>query len=107
VYLLPAQTTNGVYPLGADVRYTFTSDGNTLVEKHPMHKAVLEFNTEDKSDSGRKIEASFHTHVLSNRPEDSDVFYVLTRKPSIAEYVGTMDKKIWVINQEGTIVLGK
>ena len=107
VYLLPAQTTNGVYPLGADVRYTFTSDGNALVERHPMHKAVLEFNTDDKSDSGRKLEAGFHTHVLSNRPEESDVFYVLTRKPSIAEYVGTMDKKIWVINQDGTIATGK
>jgi len=107
VYLLPAQTTNGVYPLGADVRYTFTSDGNTLLERRPMHKTVLEFNTEDKSDSGRKPEAGFHTHVLSNRPEDSDVFYVLTRKPSIAEYVGTMDKKIWVINQDGTIAIGK
>lgn len=85
VYLLPTQTTNGVYPLGADGRYTLSSDGNTLVEKHPMHKAVLEFNPEDKSDSGRKLEAGFHTHVLSNRPADSAVFYVLTRRPSIAE----------------------
>ena len=107
VYLLPAQTTDGVYPLGADVRYTFTADGNALLEKHPMHKSVLEFDPKDKSGAGRKIEASWHTHVLSNRPEDSDVFYVLTRKPSIPEYVGTMDKKIWVINKDGTIVVGK
>lgn len=107
VYLLPAQTTDGIYPLGADVRYTFTADGNALLEKHAMHKSVLEFDPKDRSGSGRKIEASWHTHVLSNRPEDSDVFYVLTRKPLIPEYVGTMDKKIWVINTDGTIVLGK
>lgn len=107
VYLLPAQTTNGIYPLGGDVRYMFSADGNTLVDKHPMHKTVLEFDYRNKPSEGKKLEASFHTHVLSDRPEDSDVFYVLARKPSIPEYVGTMDKKIWVINTDGTIVLGK
>ena len=107
VYLLPAQTTDGIYPLGADVRYTFTSDGNTMVEKRQMHKTVLEFDFRDSSAQGKKLEASWHTHVLSNVPEDSDVFYVLARKPSIPEYVGTMDKKVWVINTDGTILLGK
>jgi hypothetical protein len=107
VYFLPAQTKDGVYPLGGDVRYTFASDGNTLLEKHLMHKTVLEFDSNAKPDGIKKIEASWHTHVLSNRPEDSDVFYVLARKPAIPEYVGTMDKKIWVIHTDGTIVLGK
>jgi hypothetical protein len=107
VYLLPAQTKDGVYPLGGDVRYTFTSDGNTLMEKHPMHKTILEFDMNAKPGGIKKIEASWHTHVLSNRPEDSDVFYVLTRKPAITEYVGTLDKKIWVIQTDGTILLGK
>ena len=85
VYLLPAQTTDGIYPLGADVRYTFTADGNTLLEKHPMHKSFLEFDPTDKSGGGRKIQSSWHTHVLSDRPEDSAVFFVLSRKPSIPE----------------------
>lgn len=107
VYLLPAQTQDGIYPLGADVRYTFSADGKTLLEKHPMHKTVLEFNENSKPKDVKKIEASWHTHVLSNRPEDSDVFYVLTRRPAIAEYVATMDKKIWIIQTDGTIVLGK
>jgi hypothetical protein len=107
VYLLPAQTTTGVYPLGADVRYTFTADGNSILEKHPMHKTVLEFDSREKSTDSKKLEAGLHTHVLSNRPEDSDVFYVLSQRPSIPEYVGTMDKKIWVINTDGTILLGK
>lgn len=107
VYLLPAQTTNGIYPLGGDVRYTFSSDGNTLLEKHPMHKTILESNFNDQSGQKVKPEASWHTHVLSNVPEDSDVFYVLTRKPSMPEYVGTLDKKIWVIHTDGSIALGK
>jgi hypothetical protein len=107
VYLLPVQAKDGVYPLGGDVRYAFTADGDKLVEKHPMHKTVLEFDFNDKSSGIKKVEAGVHTHVLSNVPEDSDVFYVLTRKPSIPEYVGTLDKKIWVIHTDGTIALGK
>ena len=39
-------------------------------------------------------------------PEDSDVFYVLTRRSSIPEY-GTTERRIWVINTDGTIVHGK
>lgn len=107
VYLLPAQTQNGIYPLGGDVRYTFSSDGDTVLEKHPMHKTVLEIDFTDKSAQKIKTEAGIHTHVLSNLPEDSDVFYVLTRKPSIPEYVGTMDKRIWVIATDGSISRGK
>jgi len=101
VYLLPAQTENGIYPLGGDVRYTFTPDGGSMVEKRRMHKSILEFTI--KKDNA----AGYHTHVLSLTPEDSDVFYVLTRKPSIPEYVGTLDKKIYVIQTDGTILLGK
>ena len=101
VYLLPAQTDNDVYPLGADVRYTFTADGSTMLEKRQMHKSILEFKIEKKTVSG------LHTHVLTLSPEDSDVFYVLTRKPPIPEYVETLDKKIYVIHTDGTINLGK
>jgi hypothetical protein len=66
-----------------------------------MPKSILEFAVKKDTASG------YHTHVLSLTPEDSDVFYVLTRKPSIPEYVGTLDKKIYVIQPDGTILLGK
>jgi hypothetical protein len=101
VYLLPAQTENGIYPLGGDARYTFTADGASMLEKRQMHKSILELAIKKDATSG------YHTHVLSLTPEDSDVFYVLTRKPSIPEYVGTFDKKIYVIQADGTILLGK
>ena len=32
---------------------------------------------------------SLHTHILSDAPEDSDVFEVLTRQPLIPEYIFT------------------
>jgi hypothetical protein len=107
VYLLPAQTQDTIYPLGGDVRYTFTADGGTLVEKHPMHKTILDIDYGPSTDKGKQTVSGIHTHVLSNLPEDSDVFHVLTRRPSIPEYIGTMDKKIWVIQTDGTILLGK
>jgi hypothetical protein len=105
VYLLPAQTVDGIYPLGGDVRYTISSDGSSIVEKRQMHKTIIE--NKDPLKPGQKLEAGYHTHVLSNVPEDSDVFYVLSRRPLIPEYVGTMDKKIFVVHTDGTISLGK
>ena len=107
VYLLPAQAQDTIYPLGGDVRYTFTADGGAVVEKHPMHKTILDIDYGPSLDKAKKTVSGFHTHVLSSVPEDSDVFHVLTRKPSIPEYVGTMDKKIWVVQTDGTILLGK
>lgn len=107
VYLLPAPTENGIYPLGGDVRYTFTPDGGSMVEKRQMHKTILEFDVNDPAKKRGKLESGYHTHVLSLTPEDSDVFYVLTRKPSIPEYVGTLDRKIYVVQTDGTILLEK
>ncbi len=107
VYILPAQTDNDIYPLGGDARYTFSADGNAILQKRLMHKSILEFHSNDRPEGMKKVEAGTHTHVLTLTPEDSDVFYVLTRKPSVPEYVGTLDRKIYVIQTDGTIVLGK
>jgi hypothetical protein len=107
VYLLPSSDKDGVYLLGGDARYTFSADGGTLLEKRQMHKTILKFDFNDKSSGIKKIEAGYHIHVLSDIPEDSDVFYVLSRKPSIPEYIGMQDKKIYVVHTDGTIALGK
>jgi hypothetical protein len=101
VYLLPAPTDEHPHPLGGDVRYTFTADGSTMLVKRQMHKTVLDI-TYDK-----KAAAGYHVHVLTLSPEDSDVFFVLSRKPGIPEYIGTQDKKIYVVQTDGTILLGK
>jgi hypothetical protein len=101
VYVVPAQTENGVYPLGGDVRYLLSTDGNTIIEKRQMHITILE--SREDLPKGAKIAAGVHTHVLSDVPEDSDVFYVLTRKPSTPEMIGTRNKKIYEISTDGTI----
>ncbi len=43
VYLVPAQTVAGIFPLGGDVRYLISADGQKIVEKHQLHKSVIEF----------------------------------------------------------------
>jgi len=51
-----------------------------------MHKTILETPPPDK---GKKLAAGFHSHVLSDLPEDTDVFHVLTQDPRMPEIVGT------------------
>ena len=66
-----------------------------------MHKSILDFKIEPNTVAG------FHTHVLSDVPEDSDVFLVLTRKPPIAEMVAVSAKRMFIVNPDGHILLKK
>jgi len=105
VYLEPGQTdADGEYfPLGADVRYTVSADGLNIVETRQMHESII-----PRADipAGTKLTAGYHTHVLSEIPEDSDVFCVLSRRPAMPEYVGSQTA-IYVVNTDGTIRLVK
>lgn len=101
VYFLPAQTAEGVYPLGGDVRYTMTLDGGTIISKRQMHKTIIE--KKNSPPQGAELAGGYHTHVLNNEIEDSDVFHVLTRKPSMPELVGTPDKHVYEIGVDGSI----
>ena len=100
VYVMPAQTEAGVFPLGGDVRYLVSQDGAKIVEKRQLHKSVIEFRTPP---AAQGVEAGFHTAVLDDAPEDTDVFHVLARKPSVPEWVGTQ-KYVYRIEPDGTII---
>jgi hypothetical protein len=102
VYLMPAQVQAGVYPLGADVRYLFPSDGRTILAKRQLHKAVIEYAAHTAG-SG-KIEAGTHTAVLDDIPEDTDVFHVLVRQPRVPEYIVT-DAFMYYVTPTGDIRL--
>jgi hypothetical protein len=94
VYVLPAQTKNGIYPLGGDVRYLISGDGLKIVEKRQMHKAIIERSVDGN------IKAGYHTAIMDQTPEDSDVFHVLTRSPSVPEYIATKDF-VYLIEADG------
>jgi len=86
VYVLPSQTTANVYPLGGDTRFLVSSDGTKIIETRQLHKSILENRP---SQSAKKPVGGFHVHVLTDTPEDTDVFHVLRQTPPLPEFVGT------------------
>ena len=63
-----------------DARYLVTADGMKISEKHRMHKAIIENPPPAK---GEKVVSGFHTHTLSDEPEDTDVLHVLQQDPPV------------------------
>jgi hypothetical protein len=102
VYVIPAQTKTGIYPLGGDVRYLVTRDGSTIVDKRQLHKSIIE-TSPTSVPKGAKPVAGVHSHVLSDVPEDTDVFHVLTRQPPQPEIIATKNRKLYEITTDGTI----
>ena len=86
VYLVPAPTRFGYWPLGADVRYRVSADGRRLLERRRLHKALIEYGPPPRV-KGEELKSGFHTAILADRPEDTDVFLVLTRRPRVPEYI--------------------
>jgi len=96
VYILPAQTSADVYPLGGDTRYLLSADGSKIIETRQLHKTILESKRRPSSVAG------YHSHILTDQPEDTDVFHVLTQSPPAPEYVVTKNGS-YAINTDGTI----
>jgi hypothetical protein len=101
VYLYPAQIKNGIYLLGADVRYRISSDGMKVLEKRQMHKSIIEYGQPGPQDM---VSSGYHTHILSDLPEDTDVFLVLVRRPRVPEVVGA-GAYIFTIGVDGKITI--
>jgi hypothetical protein len=102
VYLYPAQTKAGIYPLGGDVRYLVSADGLKILNKRQMHKTVLDVAPAQ----GKKMVAGYHTHVLSDIPEDTDVLHVLQRDPPAPEVI-TTQHFVYEVASDGTIRIKK
>ena len=80
------------------MRYLVSPDGTRVLEKRQMHKSILETTPQ----SGKKTVAGFHTHVLSDLPEDTDVFHVLSQDPPLPEFLGT-PHFTYQVKTDGTI----
>src|SRR5438034_5614418 len=102
VYLYPAQTKVGTYPLGGDVRYLVSADGLKMLAKRQMHKTILDVAPK----KGKKMVAGDHTHVLSDEPEDTDVLHVLQQDPPLSEMVATQ-RFLYEVASDGTIRIKK
>lgn len=99
VYILPAQTVTDIYPLGGDTRFLVSADGSNIIETRRLHKTILENRS---GASGTKQVAGFHTHILTDTPEDTDVFHVLRQTNPVPEIVGTQNG-IYNVETDGTI----
>ena len=98
VYAVPAQTKQGIFPLGGDARYLISADGSKIIEKRQLHISIIEF----APSANQNVQAGFHTAVMDDIPEDTDVFHVLSRHPSVPEYIGTK-QFVFRIETDGTI----
>lgn len=101
VYVVPAQTDSKIFPLGSDARYLVSADGLKIIEKRQLHLSIIEFS--GTPEKGGTLEGSFHTAVLDDIPEDTDVFHVLSRHPSVPEWVASK-KYVYRIETDGTIL---
>ena len=97
---MPAQATADVYPLGGDTRYLLASDASRIIETRQLHRTILE--TKHAPSSDKKTVGGFHTHVLTDTPEDTDVFHVLRQSPPVPEFVETKSGT-YIVNTDGTI----
>ncbi len=91
-----------VLPAGGDARYLVSAEGTKILAKRQMHKSVIE----SRPPKGKKVEAGFHTHVLSDVPEDTDVLHVLQQDPPVPEFVSTAHF-LYEILANGTIQVKK
>jgi hypothetical protein len=100
VYVLPAQTVADVYPLGGDTRYLVSADGSTVIETRQLHKSILE--AKHSIPPGSKPAGGAHSHVLTDTPEDTDVFHVLRQTHPLPEFIGTKNG-VYEVETDGTI----
>lgn len=99
VYLLPAQTVTGIFPLGGDVRYLISADGKKILGKRQLHKSIIEFQVPED----QIPQSGYHTAIMDDIPEDTDVFHVLARQPAIPELIVT-NKYVYQVKADGSIM---
>lgn len=98
VYFYPGSTEQGTYLLGGDNRYLVSRDLSKILEARTLHKSIIPYSAEP----GKTIALGYHTAIMDNLPEDTDVFHVLQRRPAVPELVVTRDY-VYKIFNNGTI----
>jgi len=100
VYMYPASTQQGVWPLGGDERFLVSEDGRQIRARRRMHRTIIEYAPKP----GQHIRAYTHVAVLDDVPEDTDVLAALSRTPRAPEYV-VSDDYVYRIDVDGTVKL--
>ncbi|HEX6049321.1 MAG TPA: hypothetical protein VFZ21_08630 [Gemmatimonadaceae bacterium] len=99
VYLYPAPSRPGAWPRGGDMRFRVSTDGRIITESRHLHETIAEY-TPRTARSGGEVEQE----VLSDTPEDTDVFHVVQRRPALPELM-TAGRYRYRIDVDGSIRL--
>jgi hypothetical protein len=103
VYLTPAADAASSWPLGDDVRYRVSADGQRVLETRRLHAGMVDADRSVKRD-GTRLTAAKQRKALHDVPEDTDVFHVLMNRKAAAELVVTPHYQ-YVVNPDGSIKL--
>ncbi len=71
------------------------------MEKRQLHKNIIETTPVR---AGEAVAGGYHVHVLTDLPEDTDVMFVLTRKPLMPEVV-LAGGNLYAIDVHGVITV--
>ena len=84
-------------------RFTVSADGMTITQEHRMHNSIIAQALDEGVPAGAHVTAGFHTDVVEDVPQDTDVFHVLSRTPPLPDYVSA-NGQLYLIQTDGTIV---
>lgn len=76
------------------------ADGSNIIETRQLHRTILE--AKRSVPQGTTPAGGAHTHILTDGPEDTDVFHVLRQTHPLPEFVGTKSG-LYEVQVDGTI----
>jgi len=97
VYLTPSADIASVWPLGDDMRYRVSADGQRVLETRRMHAGMVAPGRDGAQLTSRR-------KALHDMPEDSDVFHMLVNHRSASDVVVT-SKYQYLVSPDGSIKL--
>jgi len=83
VYIYPAASGDGVWPIGGDMRFRVSADGRVITESRRLHESVRQYSVRTARSASRPWEGQ--PFVSGDTPEDTDVFHILQRRPALPE----------------------
>ncbi len=104
VYALAATMDPNLVIIGGHYRFTISSDGRRIEQTDRLSKSCLTLDKRDGA-SGSALAALSATHIVSDTPVETHVFLNLLNKLPL--FIGTMDGKVWKIENGSISIIGK
>lgn len=103
VYFLPGNTQEGIVLIGGEYKVSVSSDGKRVLNSRKVHNSILRMQ-EHPADPDDKPAGGYHTHVLGDLPEETEVA-VLRLHPTLAPHIIVGEKWTFGVDKEGKVFL--